>query len=972
MAVRIAEALKVNSRTSLPTTAARLDDLKAYLARILQETVEAEPLPLMLIIDNAHLISEAEDSLDLLEWLLLALPEGAEVVISGRAPVSIAEIDRRLAGGQCLLLGREDLTFNHDEVAELCAEAGVEASGVVEVAAGWPIGVAAILAGAVPGAGRKLEAGAAWDRYLINEIWVSIPAELRTSIMALAIPATLDPGLTELLLGAERSQFVSDWLLQHDALLLAPAIDGELRLNPLLRQFLLNEFRKTDAREFERLARICIAALEETEGCVMAVHLALEIELRAPLAELLERLGSEFILRGAFPTFITAYESLKGRFAPRSWLLKALYARALAHSLRPADAIARADEVLAAKAASGAAKVHAHLARQRALRLFGRLEELMLGVVEMRESIDTDDHWALAEAAYAEAEIQGLAVGNLTRAEERLVESISHARRAKATMLELFGRSSLGQCLAMKGEAPAAIEELTRAARGWRAVPNTSHLGVVLNNLGMSYGMIGDHESAMGILKEAYAEGQACQNARNEAFAVASLAEACVATRRFEEAQKYYEESIRLCAETVTDESLAAQSIAGLAGAHLGMNDLQQADYFAERAWWIAEKRCGPLEQAICQVAQAKVAAANGKHSEAIALFERAIEGYAESEALGSIITARYGLAAAHFRSRNRAQAQEVLDAMFASLSEPWMVGGLLPAAREDPMFAEWVASRPDAPPAFKAVIASRQHAPLDDSKESSNPVSLFPPVRAISMGSLSVSVDGRTVPEEVWESARAKELFYLLLANREGVRKEQVLERLFPEISADKCNSNFHSNVYRVRHALYQESVIRQSGAYQLNPAGVFEWDLEEFYSVFEKAKESAAGSDERAALFREAIARYTGPFAEAFYSEWAEVVRARAGSKLLEALAMVAGFHAARGEFEEAAECVARIFDEDRFNDQAAFDLALFRARSGNAAAALNHLDNYRQWYADELGDALPERFQRLRAQIASGVAV
>ena len=219
-------------------------------------------------------------------------------------------------------------------------------------------------------------------------------------------------------------------------------------------------------------------------------------------------------------------------------------------------------------------------------------------------------------------------------------------------MLELFGRSSLGQCLAMKGDAPAAIEELTRAARGWREVPNTAHLGVVLNNLGMSYCMVGDFETALDVLREAHAEGQACQNPRNEAFAVASLAEACVATRRFEDARKYFEESIRLCAEFVTDESLAAQSIAGLAGVHLGLKDLQQADYFAERAWWIAEKRCGPLEQAICHVARGRVAAANGAYVEAIELFGSAIEGFSECEARASAIVTLYYMAAAHFRSR--------------------------------------------------------------------------------------------------------------------------------------------------------------------------------------------------------------------------------------------------------------------------------------------------------------------------------
>ena len=67
-------------------------------------------------------------------------------------------------------------------------------------------------------------------------------------------------------------------------------------------------------------------------------------------------------------------------------------------------------------------------------------------------------------------------------------------------------------------------------------------------------------------------------------------------------------------------------------------------------------------------------------------------------------------------------------------------------------------------------------------------------------------------------------------VAKPDGLRKEEAVEQLYPDLEPEKCNSAFHSNLYRVRKALYQESVVKRDGAYVLNPEGEFEWDVAEF----------------------------------------------------------------------------------------------------------------------------------------------
>ncbi|MGH2634472.1 MAG: AfsR/SARP family transcriptional regulator, partial [Tepidiformaceae bacterium] len=239
----------------------------------------------------------------------------------------------------------------------------------------------------------------------------------------------------------------------------------------------------------------------------------------------------------------------------------------------------------------------------------------------------------------------------------------------------------------------------------------------------------------------------------------------------------------------------------------------------------------------------------------------------------------------------------------------------------------------------------------------------------ARSLGHFSVSVGAREVTEEAWSSLRAKELFFLFLANPAGLRKEEAVGMLFPELPPAKCNSAFHSNLYRLRKAIYPESVVKRDNGYVLNPDASFTWDVERFESAIVQAQGLPAGSKERAAAYEEALVLYQGPFAEAFYSEWAGAIRARAAEHSQHALSALAGYYAGRQQFDEAAGCMQRILASDRFNEEAAFLLATYRSGAGETAAALAFIDDYRRSYSREYGEDAPARFGHLRARIAAG---
>ena len=954
-----------------PATADKLDDLRAYLGVVLRRVDSQHHLPVLLVIDDVHHIAESEASCELLAWLIENLPEGAEVFLSGRAVPPLTLINMRIATGECQVIESSDLAFSLEEIAVLLPEGSpLDAHDLLAATDGWPAAVMATIAGGMTLPGKGLSrTNAAWEEYLASQVWAAVPENLREPLMRIAIPHVASDQLGSRLLGRGQWLRLRRWLAQND-FLYEPLEDDGLRLNPLLRQFLQVEYERTDPEGFAETVRDVVQCLELAGDIAGAIEIARDgghIEMLVSLARTHSR---QLLHQGAFALLRRAYEAIPVEVLQSTPLLEAMHARILAHTGRPGEALDIVEDVLAREDASREARIHALLAKYRALRLLGRADELA-GIFEEARAIgSTLDASLAAELAYHEAHLVLGLDSDFRRAQELFREALEFCRVSRSPILELLTRSSLGQLLAMRGDCPAAVAELTRSARGWREVGGSSNLGWVLNNLGMAHLSVGDFESAVVALEEARAEGQACENIRNYAYATASLADAELARGRFDRAKELYSEAIRICSDEVPDESLAALSIAGLAGALLGLGEVQEADSFSQRALYIAESIGNPYEIGMCLLQHSAIASAAQDHSTAIAAARRAIKLFEIIDGEASLRLGYYRLALAQFRANRRGEAQLTLQELQPLIREPWMLGALLPAMREQPMFAQWVASRGFLGPAFREILERNTFGPQP--VEHKEQTGRLPRVVVRSLGQVRITVGGREVTDEAWASARAKELFFLFLAHRDGLRKEQAVERIYPDLEPEKCNSAFHSNLYRIRRALYPESIVKKDGTYMLNPEGEFDWDVERFERALERAAALPAGSEERAKLYREALALYRGPFAEAFYSEWAESFRRRHEERAQEALSTLAGYYAGRHDYETAANVLEQLLERNRYNEEAAYWLVTYRARAGNPAAALAFLDDYSESYRQELGEPLPPRFRELRHRIAAGRAI
>jgi two-component SAPR family response regulator len=241
----------------------------------------------------------------------------------------------------------------------------------------------------------------------------------------------------------------------------------------------------------------------------------------------------------------------------------------------------------------------------------------------------------------------------------------------------------------------------------------------------------------------------------------------------------------------------------------------------------------------------------------------------------------------------------------------------------------------------------------------------MLPAVRALCLGRGSVFVGERQVSDIEWRSEKSKEMFFLLLARKDAVTKEEIFAALWPDLPESKCNSNFHSSLYRLRRALFHECVVRGSdGGYSLNPKGVFESDVDLFNRSMLEA-EVAKDEEARAAKLEEAVNVYKGAYMSATYSEWVEPIRRELDERYIEALNELGAWKLRQGAFEEALVLFKALDAVDPYSDAAAYGIMRSHLALNDGPSAARFFRRFRELLKDELDEEPSQRLIELYQQ-------
>ncbi|MGD2207459.1 MAG: bacterial transcriptional activator domain-containing protein, partial [Anaerolineae bacterium] len=222
--------------------------------------------------------------------------------------------------------------------------------------------------------------------------------------------------------------------------------------------------------------------------------------------------------------------------------------------------------------------------------------------------------------------------------------------------------------------------------------------------------------------------------------------------------------------------------------------------------------------------------------------------------------------------------------------------------------------------------------------------------LRIYALGLPTVELNGETVQ---WATLQSRDLLFCLLQYSQGLRKEEVGTIFWPDHDPHKLHNIFRSTLYRLRRALFRESVVYEHGdeLYLFNRESDYWFDVEVFEDLL-----TTAGQEKdvrkKIPLLEEALGLYQDDYLKGIYDDWCTLERERLRECYLTALASLADLYAGRGQLSRAIELYQRLLAQDPYQEAAHRELMRCYHRKGNRAAAVQQYQDCVEILHDELG--------------------
>jgi len=937
-----------------------------------------------LVLDDVHTLDASADVMATLGFMLERAPENLHLVVTSRVRPAIPSLARLIARREVATIGAADLAFTPREIRELLGTLGRtvsedEAEALFEQTEGW---AAALILGAATHDGQPGRAhvegedasggagsiagpnvGLSLADYARGEALAEVPEEMRAFLKRISLLPIWTPALCNDVTGRRDSERL---LREASSRVLFITQHGDdppmYRCHQLMRTLLMKQLREDDPDGYTRAGREAADTLSNFGLLNEAVELLFELEEWEQAAALLEDIAPRLIQQGQARALGEWIDRMPQAAQAARPMLQVWRARA-AVKLRDVDEALRlvedASRVLRS-AGDTRGVVMALFVRGEAQRIKGFYEESLAAFREARALLETSDD--------SDARLIGDALRNMgvthaiTGDLDAAIEELEEARRLLEQVGDLQGIGnacgSLAQCYSMRGQPMLALGALQRAQSAFERAGNSFDLGLTLNNTGMVYYTLGEYEQALQVYERGLRVMRGTGNITDEAFMMAGIAETYRCMGRFDESLAVYQE-VQPVVEGLQVAYLANELVEGLALTRLGLGQGEEAAQLLRSVK--PRPSDPPARLAAHALAEAQVQLERSDPGSALKSLDVAWRYLEAAENRHDMAIAAFLRARALYDSHQPRKAMAELERASEICERLGYKKFLRPFAVRAREMIDYALIRHVAEPLLAGLIEDDTRVAARAAEPAASP-DMLPAVRAFAFGRGSVLVGERPISDLEWRSEKSKEMFFFLLMRDDAVTKEEIFAALWPDLPESKCNSNFHSSLYRLRRALFHECVVRQAdGTYALNPKGVFDSDVATFNRAM-LAAEVAREDGERLARLEEAVAVYKGPFMSATYSEWVEPLRRELEERYIEALNELASRKLREGQFEEALVLFKSLESVDPYSEAAAFGVMRCHLSLNDGPAAARHYRRFRQLLRDELDEEPSERLTQL----------
>ena len=917
---------------------------EAQLKAALSELSRSCPGYWVVVLEDFHYVGASEGVAELTGTLLEDLPPEIHVILASRTWPEVPQISDLLARQTATVIDAESLALTGQEVAEVVTALrgepadDDEVSTLSRITRGWPACVVLLATHGTPfGIVKSAEASQVYA-YLASQVLDVLPMRLaRFMVDTSALPYLETRLCDELLRRSDAAARVAELRHRH---LVEPSPDRPSRhqYHPLLREFLLARLRVHPSARYKLLHLRAANLLRRLERWTEAVQILSALEAWDELANMLEEVGPGLLKKGNWVVLSEWIDRVPTELLLRHEKLVLLRSKL---AFLTGDA-AGALQVLAGSPAA-LDSPHGLICRSAVFSLLGRAAEAARAARQaVQAARRAGDGEALASARL-NLGIAKATRGQYVSAERELRAALRHFVNVGDVYGQALARMNLAGALHFRGRADEEAIALESAEKLWRKLGNHEHLVRTLNNLGLSRHRRGDYEGALRVYLDCIEVARRLQIKNTEMYASIGLADLFVERGMISRARALYFAALEL-SKDLEEDVAQVSALTGLAEAEQVDGDLDQALAIARQALARATEQKNAVGEGRCWTVLGAIYIHSGLPADGCEVLRKAIGILGAVDSPSDNAKAHLYLAIALYRLRKRSMALQALRTAEA-YSQHLAYDGLLKTilGRETGL-AEYAQRKGVG---RWAIVQAKPGRAVD----------ALPTVALRLLGNFEVTLDGKRVEDNAWETSKAKELLaYFVIRNR-PLLKEEVVEALWPSLPADKCSSYFHATLHRVRRAIHPGSIIREGRRYVINRDLLVSSDASEFLRLLDEFREH-----HDPALLRRGLSLYGGSLTPEIYSDWAADERSRLDDAYTWALDRYLDHCLETDDREEIQPTCERILRIDLYNERAWLELVRHCRASGLQAMTFRVYRRCRDAFNRELQLDVPSQITAL----------
>ncbi|HQX01051.1 MAG TPA: tetratricopeptide repeat protein, partial [Anaerolineales bacterium] len=394
-------------------------------------------------------------------------------------------------------------------------------------------------------------------------------------------------------------------------------------------------------------------------------------------------------------------------------------------------------------------------------------------------------------------------------------------------------------------EASVVYEQ---ALKIWQQDGNLYWQANLLNNMGVMYHGNGEYEKAAQAFEDGLLCAQRSNYTRNEALISISLGDLYAEVEGFEAAYQNYRHADGII-QTMDDRFLI--HALGLSRVNLALlkGELESAQWLIETAGESIRSGNARFENGLLNLYHGRLFLMLADSTKALASLKKAERSFVEDERELEGAICRVWLAAAHLQNGDQtAAAEKIMSVVGGKIPNPVLVAvhqahawlGVLQKDRDSARALGDLFSQAfrlgEKLPSIRRHLRRQAHVMQVPE----------PHISIQALGRAQVSVGSKLLTLSDWQTQSVRDLFFYFLRTTRPLTKEQIGETLWPDqYDTSKMKLRFKNEIYRLRRAVGQEVIQFEDVYYSFNRNLDYEYDVEAFEAYVARAR-SAQSSRE------------------------------------------------------------------------------------------------------------------------------